>query len=78
MGALVVAASAAVLSRGLWVLALWLRLRAGMRREVAHLRYLVAAISRLSPGSFLDDVRADGAHLRITVPAAPSEGFTNA
>ena len=65
LSTLVVSAAVAVSSRGLWVLGLWLRLRAQARREEARLRYLAAALA-LPPGPHLAEVRPDGTTLLIT------------
>jgi len=65
LSALVVSAAVAVSSRGLWVVGLWLRLRAQARRDEARLRYLAAALA-LPPDRHLAEVRPDGTSLLIT------------
>jgi hypothetical protein len=62
---LMVSIAVAVASRGLWVLALWLRLRAQDRRDEARARYLTAALA-LPPDRDLTEIRADGTQLHIT------------
>jgi hypothetical protein len=47
-----------VVIRGLWVLALWLRLRAQERRDETQLRYLAAALA-LPPDRDLAEIRPD-------------------
>jgi len=74
MGMLVVSAMAVVVSRGLWVLALWLRLRAQARRDQARLRYLIAASLALPAERDLEETRPDGAHLHITRANIPPGG----
>lgn len=49
------------------MLALWLRLRWRMREEEAHRQYLVAAVRTLPPGGMIQERRADGSSLMLTV-----------
>jgi len=73
LSTLVVSAAVAVSGRGLWVVGLWLRLRAQARREEARLRYLTAALA-LPPDRQLAEVRPDGTILLITHVSAVAGG----
>jgi hypothetical protein len=73
LSTLVVSAAVAVSSRGLWVVGLWLRLRAQVRRDEARLRYLAAALA-LPPDRHLAEVRPDGTILLITHVSAITGG----
>jgi hypothetical protein len=53
--------------QGLSVLALWLRLRWRLREEQTRFRYLVAVVDTLPPGSRIQERRADGSSLMLTV-----------
>jgi hypothetical protein len=53
--------------QGLSVLALWLRLRWRVREEQAHCWCLVAVVDTLPPGSRIQERRADGSSLMVTV-----------
>jgi len=65
LSTLVVSAAVAVSGRGLWVVGLWLSLRAQVRREEARLRYLAVALA-LPPDRHLAEIRPDGTSLLIT------------
>jgi hypothetical protein len=64
------AALAMIAAQGWSVLALWLRLRWGVREEHAHHQYLVAVVRTLPPGSRIQERRADGSSLMLTVAHA--------
>ena len=72
VSAMVMYLAVVVASRGLWVLGLWLRLRAQEHREEARLRYLTAALA-LPAGRELAEVRPDGTSLRV-VAAIGADG----
>jgi hypothetical protein len=58
---------AVIAAQGLSVLALWLRLRWRVREEQAHRQYLVAVVRILPPGGMIQERRADGSSLMLTV-----------
>jgi hypothetical protein len=62
-----VVAFATIAAQGLSVLALWLRLRWRVREEQARCQYLVAVVGTLPPGSKIQERRADGSSLMLTV-----------
>lgn len=65
MSTVVVSVAAVVVSRGLYVLGLWLRLRSQERRDRNRLRYLRLALA-LPADRELVEVQPDGTGLRIT------------
>jgi hypothetical protein len=60
-------AALVVVSRVLWLLALWLHLRGRVRQEHAHREYVTALADRLPNGSRVEERRSDGSHLHLVI-----------